>query len=211
MFLVFAAICLACGIYYFVELTEEYTSLTKRLIRIVIYGQLAVHFLLWSYERFPFLQCAVGFVSHVAYFLLLATFPFINPFSAPFVASCCFFIVDNVSWFQFFHADVELFYSYRVAPGPAITSFFLLIVWLVPLAFFVSLSVNDSVLPSSNMTPSNSRGSLGDDHVDAKKKSRNLVVVLWNTLAGQVRRSVQSLAGQSAHGDILSAAGRRYN
>lgn len=211
MFLVFAAICLACGIYYFVELTEEYTSLTRRLIRYTIYGQFVVHFLLWSYERFPFMQCAVGFLAHVAYFLLLTTFPFINPLSAPFFASCCFFIVDNVSWFQFFHADVELFYSYRVAPGPAVASFFLLIVWLVPLAFFISLSVNDSVLPSANISRSHSRGSIGPSDGDSRKKSRNLVVVVWTTVADVARRSIQSVTGQSTSNDILSSAGRRNN
>lgn len=212
MFLVFAAVCLACGLYYLVELAEEYTSFTRRLIRWVIYGQLAVHLALWSYERFPFLPCAVGALAHASYALLLASFPFINPLSAPFVASAFLLVVDNVMWFRFFQADVELFYSYRVAPGPAVASFFLLVVWLVPLAFFISLSVNDAVLPSAAAAPS--RGpAVGDDDTGGKK-SRNLVAVLLESISQKMRYSLDSLTGPSSSrgggGDILSSASRRH-
>jgi Transmembrane adaptor Erv26 len=213
MFLVFAAVCLACGLYYLVELAEEYTTLTKRIIRYVIYGQMAVHALLWSYERFPFVQCAVGALAHAAYFLLLSTFPFINPKSAPFVTSLCFLVVDNVMWFRFFQADVELFYSYRVAPGPAVASFFLLVVWLVPLAFFISLSVNDAVLPNAAAARTGAPvGSPALSDPDRRQKSRNLAVVLLESISRKIRHSVESLSGPgvSRGGDILSSAGRRH-
>jgi hypothetical protein len=213
MFLVFAAVCLACGLYYLVELAEEYTTFTKRLIRYLVYGQLAVHALLWSYERFPFLPCAVGLGAHLSYFLLLTTFPFINPLSPAFAGATLGFLADNLFWFRFFQSDVELFYSYRVAPGPAVASFFLLVVWLVPLAFFVSLSVNDSVLPSAGPGAAAQAGPPrlpGDP--DTRKKTRNLAAVLLTSIPAKVKHSLDSLAGPSSSrggGDILSSAGGR--
>lgn len=212
MFLVFAAICLMCGIYYLVELAEEYTTITKELIRCAALAQLLVHTLLFIYERFPFVPTAVGFVSHLSYLQLLRVFPFINPFSLPVAAASIFFVLDNIFWFRFFHYDVELFYRYRVAPTPAIASFFLLVVWLVPLGFFITLSVNDSVLPNVTFNGAQNRGSRPSSPVvgDAKKRSsRNLIIVCVDAIVGAARRAIDSTMRKFRHSDILTAVGRR--
>lgn len=150
LFLLFAAICLACGLYYLVELTEEYTVLTKRIIRILILTNFTLHILLHLYERFPFLPCFIGFLSHLTYYQLLQSFPFMRLTSPSFLASIAAFVVDNVIWLRFFQSDVEVFYRYQIAPVPATAAFFMLVIWLVPSAFFCSLTVNDSVLPGAN-------------------------------------------------------------
>jgi hypothetical protein len=217
LFLMFSAICLVCGLFYLVELAEERTMITKRIIKGTIVFLLGVHALLWMYERFPFLPTAVGFLSHASYLLLLTNFPYIRPLSIPFVSSCAFFALDNVVWFFFFHDDPELFYRYRVAPAPAITSFYLLVVWLVPLAFFVCLSVNDAVLPNTGSEQLESRPirtTTRLDPDDRKKNSRNLILVLMDTVTAALKRGMNAVSSSTASrgGDILSSAGnsRRY-
>lgn len=193
LFLLFAAVCLACGLYYLVELAEEYTVFTKKLIRITILAQFALHSLLYVYERFPFLQCSIGLLAHIVYLQLLRSFPFIEPSSPQFLLSVVIFAVHNYLWFTFFHSDAELFYRYRVAPAPAIASFFLLAVWLVPCAFFCSLTVNDAVLPSSAAGLSSHPGYAPDRVADPlsgdkKKRSRNILMLAFDSAAFTVRR-----------------------
>jgi hypothetical protein len=215
LFLVFSAICLACGLFYLVELAEERTSITKRIIRVISVFMLGIHALLWVYERFPFLPTAVGFVSHVSYMMLLSNFPTVRITSAPFVSSCILFFVDNYMWFSFFHNDPELFYRYRVAPTPAIASFFLLVVWLVPFGFFVSLSVNDAVLPGVGTALSGHNDNLSSPALDPdtrKKNSRNLVLALLDTVCSAVKRGVHAVPLPSIstrNDDILSSSVNR--
>lgn len=212
MFVVFVGVCLACGIYYLVELAEEYTVTTKQLIRYTTLTQLALHICLFVYERFPLLPTFVGFVSHLSYLQLLTLFPSTNPLSFPFVAAFLLFIVDNIVWFRFFHFDVELFYRYRVAPTPAIASFFLLVVWLVPLSFFITLSVNDSVLPNTSMNNAATRGAGPSSATQGenRRRSRNLVMVCAEYVLGTVRKIMYAATSSSTQNDILSSTNRRY-
>ncbi len=206
LLLLFGAVCLACGLYYLVELAEEYTRFTKRLIHNAILGELVLHFLLWAYERMWLVPNMVGVIAHISYLLLLRSFPYIEPSSAPFLSSCMLFAGSNVVWYIYFHQDPEFFYRYRVGPFASMTSFYFLCVWLVPLGFFVSLTVNDSVLPSSNVMPERyptapTPGGLPAD--GKKRKSQNIVLVAvrnaWNAAKGAVGLG-------DGNGDILSAA-----
>lgn len=210
LFLLFAAVCLACGLYYLVELAEEYTVFTKKLIRVTILVQFPLHFLLWAYERFPFLQCAIGFASHLVYLQLLRSFPFIEPASPPFILSCAMFAISNYAWFRYFHSDAELFYRYRVAPVPAMASFFLLAVWLVPCAFFCSLTVNDSVLPSA-AGPARSGPTFGHDTLEGgekKKRSRNIVMAAFDSVGFTVKTALGIERRDSR--DVFSAPPSAY-
>lgn len=219
MFLVFSAVCLACGLYYFVELAEEYSAATRRLIRAACYAQLAAHAALWGYERFPLLPCAAGAAAHAAYLGLLRSFPAVDLLSPRAAAAAVLLVADNVLWLRFFRADVELFYSYRVAPGPAVAAFFLLQVWLVPLAFFLSLTINDAVLPNANprahqMHNSSAAQTQAQSQSPRGKKSRNLVAALLEGFSAKVRYSLASLIGggggqSGGGGDILSSVSRR--
>lgn len=187
LFLLFAAVCLACGLYYLVELAEEYTTFTRKLIRVTILCQFVLHLLLWSYEGFPFMQCFVGLASHTVYLLLLQSFPFIEPSSPQFILSCLMFLANNYFWFRFFQTDVELFYRYRVTPVPAMASFYLLTVWLVPCAFFCSLTVNDSVLPTAGALSSAHANYQNDE--SKKKRSRNIIMLAISNLTAAVRKT----------------------
>lgn len=220
LFLLFAAVCLACGLYYLVELAEEYTVFTKKLIRITILVQLVLHSLLYLYERFPLLHCSVGFLAHIVYLQLLRSFPFIEPSSPQFLLSVLMFAVDNYLWFTFFRSDSELFYKYRVAPGPAISSFFLLVIWLVPCAFFCSLTVNDSVLPSAASGAPSMPGYVPNGGMETlsgekKKRSRNILMLAFDSTSFTVRRilGMPQNRQQQLHpttGDMFSSSGSAY-
>ncbi|PXF45167.1 hypothetical protein BWQ96_05068 [Gracilariopsis chorda] len=187
LFIVFAAICLACGLYYLVELAEEYTSFTKKLIRSGILAQLGLHGLLWLYERFPFVPCMIGFAAHLSYLFLLRSFPFMEPSSPPFMVSCAMFVIDNIVWFRFFKANVEMFYRYRIAPVPSMASFFLFVIWLVPCAFFCSLTINESVLPATGP----GRDIYQSQSVpDRKKRRKNAILVTLERAVVSVKRAL---------------------
>ncbi|GAA5810316.1 hypothetical protein MFLAVUS_003737 [Mucor flavus] len=116
----FVILSLACGLYYLAELVEEYSVYTKKVIK----AMTAV------------LGC------HVVYSLNLKTFPFISLTSVPFVGSCILVFANHFLWFRYFTTH------YR--PFMDIAAFFGLCVWLVPFAYFISLSANDNALPTSD-------------------------------------------------------------
>ncbi|RIA96537.1 transmembrane adaptor Erv26-domain-containing protein [Glomus cerebriforme] len=77
---------------------------------------------------------------HGVYTLNLETFPFIQLTSLPFIASCALVLADHFLWFQYFTSRYFVFAD--------ITAFFGICVWLIPFAYFISLSANDNSLPS---------------------------------------------------------------
>merc|ERR1711934_314861 len=140
LFLVFIAICLACGLYYMAELAEEYPTLTKKIIKFSIWAILAVHPMLWIFEPFPFLPVAFGIATHAMYYrLLVMDFPFIELTSANFLGSCAMMIGSHYFWISYFGDTLH--------PLTYVMGFFFTCVWLVPFAYFISLSINEFVLP----------------------------------------------------------------
>lgn len=214
IFLLFGAVCLASGLYWLVELAEEYTSLAKKLIRGATITLLVLHVLLLVYERFPLLPTGTGLVAHAVYYQLLRSFPFVEPRSALFGISAVGFVASNVLWYRFFAADVEIFYRYGVAPLPAVAAFFLLVVWLVPGAFFVSLTVNESVLPGAGVdsprgvSPASS-AARGDDGSGDRKRRKNVVLAGFSWLLDGVRRAAGYETRDTA--DLFSPAPRRQD
>jgi hypothetical protein len=77
----------ASGLFYLAEWVEEYTVLTKKVIRGTIIAIAVLHVLLMILENLPPLYLLLGLVAHATYFSLLPSFPFIE-FSDPrFIAS----------------------------------------------------------------------------------------------------------------------------
>ncbi|KAI8092131.1 transmembrane adaptor Erv26-domain-containing protein [Gilbertella persicaria] len=102
---------------------------------------ISLHILFWIFDRLPFFYLAFSIGCHLVYSLNLRTFPFISLSSLPFIASCILVFVDHFLWFRYFTTH------YR--PFMDIAAFFGLCVWLVPFAYFISLSANDNALPTS--------------------------------------------------------------
>ncbi|RUP44240.1 transmembrane adaptor Erv26-domain-containing protein [Jimgerdemannia flammicorona] len=139
---VFVTLSLACGLYYLAELVEEYTVLTKKIIKYSTAVVVTTHFLLWIVDGYPFTRIAFSLLCHGVYSMNLQTFPFISLSSPPFLASCALVLVDHFVWFQYF--------TRHYAPFGDIAAFFGICVWLVPFAYFISLSANDNALPLSD-------------------------------------------------------------
>ncbi len=66
---------------------EEYTVLTKKIIRYVIVTAIVVHVLLLLMENLPVVYVLVGLAAHTCYLSLLSTFPFIEFTDPRFIAS----------------------------------------------------------------------------------------------------------------------------
>jgi len=147
--MIISAVCMACGLYYMSELAEEHTSLAKRILKHMIHFQIVAHVLLLIYERFPSLYVSLGLLTHCCYFLLLRKFPIVELSSGVFIMACVLFVVSNIGWFVLFKNNVELIDRYAVLSGPAVSAFFALMVWSVPIGLFVSLTLNDSMLPAT--------------------------------------------------------------
>jgi hypothetical protein len=135
----FATVSLASGLYYLAELVEEYERLTRKIIKYAIWSVLAVHLLVWLLEGYPFIYICIGMLSHLVYYQLLRKFPQIELTSIIFIISCVMLFASHVVWFMHF---TQVWY-----PFEEIFSFFLICVWLVPFAFFISLTSDEDTLP----------------------------------------------------------------
>src|SRR2546423_8734165 len=154
----FMTLSIARGVYYLSELVEEHSVFSAKLITRLIYAVITVQILLWLVDGFPFILTCLGVVSHIVYASNLRHFPIVK-FSDPlFLLSCALVGLNHWVWFRHFSAPSThgSRSSYRdpyqsAAPQPSFTeisSYFGICVWLVPFAFFVSLSAGEYVLPS---------------------------------------------------------------
>jgi len=100
---------------------------------------LITHALFFVFEELPPLALGVGFISHILYLVLLRGFPFLRLLSPTFLLSFGMLLVSNYLWVSHFTAHYHQLTH--------VFCFFVFNVWLVPFGFFVSLSVNEAVLP----------------------------------------------------------------
>lgn len=78
----------ASGLYYLSELVEEHTVFTKKLLSRLIYGVIAIQFLLGAVDRFPITLCALSIASHFIYLQNLRRFPIVKLTGPVFIVSC---------------------------------------------------------------------------------------------------------------------------
>jgi hypothetical protein len=96
--ILFLAVSLACGLYYLAELTEEYPSITKKVIKISIYQSAASLLLLFFFDDFPWMETIFTLGGCFLYHKLMQSFPLIN-FSSPlFIGSMVSFVIQNMMW-----------------------------------------------------------------------------------------------------------------
>ncbi|CEP12590.1 hypothetical protein [Parasitella parasitica] len=138
----FVVLSLACGLYYLAELVEEYSVYTKKVIKWMTACIISLHVLFWIFDGLPFFHLAFSIFCHCVYSLNLKNFPFISLSSIQFLSSCVLVFADHFLWFNYFTKHYKPFMD--------IAAFFGLCVWLVPFAYFISLSANDNALPTSD-------------------------------------------------------------
>uniref|UniRef100_A0A674NQZ4 Protein TEX261 n=1 Tax=Takifugu rubripes TaxID=31033 RepID=A0A674NQZ4_TAKRU len=200
---------LAAGLYYLAELIEEYTVATSRIINYMImvssneftevsteyHQQLICTYLyeclqfstavlagLYLFESFPLLMVGIGLFTNVVYFGLLQTFPYIMLSSPNFILSCVLVVVNHYMAFQYFAQEYY--------PFSEVLAYFTICLWVIPFAFFVSLSAGENVLPSTMQQ--------GDDVVSnyftkGKRGKRSGILHVFSVLKEAVLPSRQKM------------------
>ncbi|KAF2356987.1 Transmembrane adaptor Erv26 [Trinorchestia longiramus] len=130
----------AAALYYLAELVEEFTNLTSKIIRIIIWITTVLYILLALFENLPTSVLVLGFISQLLHLSLLTHFPFFYLSSPPFIAAVGVFIAQHYFAFSYFNSTYH--------PASEVLAYFTLCVWLVPFGFFLSLSANENILPT---------------------------------------------------------------
>jgi hypothetical protein len=140
--LAFFLLSLAAGLYYLAELIEEYSVLAKKVIAFAVLCVVVMHVGLWLIDGLPVLLVLTAVLAHLCYGSLLSTFPLISLLSPGFLAGTVFLLVSHYLAFQYFATEWH--------PFQEVLAFFFCGLWMVPFAFFISLSANDLVLPTQS-------------------------------------------------------------
>ncbi|XP_063257350.1 protein TEX261 [Prinia subflava] len=178
----FVTLAIAAGLYYLAELIEEYTVATRRVIKYLIWFSSAVQAGLFLFERFPALLVGTGLFTNLVYFGLLQTFPFLVLSSPNFILSCVLVVLNHYLAFQFFAEEFFLFSE--------VLAYFTFCLWLIPFAFFVSLSAGENVLPCTVQA--------GDDVVSnyftkGKRGKRSGILLIFSFLKEAILPSRQKI------------------
>ncbi|XP_060565478.1 protein TEX261-like [Ruditapes philippinarum] len=136
---------IAAGLYYLAELVEEYTVFTSKVIRYLIIFNTSVYICLLLFEEMPFFTILFGLLGNGAYFLLLREFPYFALSSPGFIGSVVSVVLNH--YLAFSHFTQEWY------PFHEVLAYFTVCLWMVPFAFFVSLSANENVLPTMAERP----------------------------------------------------------
>lgn len=174
--MLFLALSVAIGLYYVAELAEEYPSLAGKCIKYATGVVLGLHLILML-DGLPWYNSLVGLLCHCVYASLLREFPFINTLSLEALLSVVAFLVSHVVWFQYFTDGMYggIRYDFLTVLG-----FFFVMLWMIPIGLFISMSINDNVLPGAGIGPSNA----ASNGVNGGK--RNIFKMLFDSVVGLI-------------------------
>jgi len=145
----FLTLALAAALFYLAELVEEYTVLTAKVIKGMLVVTTIVYVGLLVLEQFPIKVIIAGLISNGLYFWLLKDFPFIELTSPVFLGGVAMVFVNHYLAFDYFSS---VWY-----PFSEILAYFTICLWILPFAFFVSLSASENVLPTASTAPDDTR------------------------------------------------------
>lgn len=164
----FITLSIAAGLYYMAELVEEYTVMTAKIIKYLIWCVSGIYLGLLFFEDLPLSLIILGLISNAVYLLILKTFPFIELSNPSFILSLVLMVINH--YFAFSH------FSEVWHPFSEVLAFFTICLWLIPFAFFVSLSANENVLPTSVETQHRSdEGDVVSNYFRKKSKRYGLL------------------------------------
>merc|ERR1719425_116113 len=95
---------------------------------------------LFCFEYLPPTLIICGVIAQIAHLSLLSSFTFFSATSPSFLMAVVMVIVNH--YFAFSH------FGEKYYPFSEVMAYFTICMWLVPFAFFVSLSANENVLPT---------------------------------------------------------------
>lgn len=136
----FVTVAVAAALFYIAELVEEYTVIAANIIKYLILGTFLAHLGIYLFEEFPFTLILCSLLASGVHFMLLKSFPVVELSSPYFILTIGFLVLNHILSFNHFSSVYYPFHD--------ILTYFLCCQWLVPFAFFVSLSANDNVLPT---------------------------------------------------------------
>eukprot|EP00035_Acanthoeca_spectabilis_P032690 m.19944 g.19944 ORF g.19944 m.19944 type:complete len:197 (-) comp5505_c0_seq1:397-987(-) len=164
---IFALVCISAGLYFLAEAIEEYSVAAGAVLRHALIGCVVCNVLVGLVEPIPLPVTAASLCAHGAYYATLKAFPLLEMGPA-FYSSCALLLLHNYLAFSTF---AETWFSFD-----EFLAYFVICVWLVPFGLFISLSVNDNVLPShGGGNDKTMAGGLGGQ--SAPKTSRSGVLV----------------------------------
>ncbi|ODN06218.1 hypothetical protein Ocin01_00456 [Orchesella cincta] len=138
----FVSLAVASGLYYLAELVEEFVSTAAKIVKTLILITIGIYVGFLLFEDFPLLMTVCGLVAQIAHLYMMKTFPYFILSSPAFILMVTFLIINHYLAFTYF--------SSHYYPFIEVMAYFTLCLWLVPFAFFVSLSANDLVLPTTS-------------------------------------------------------------
>ncbi|EDW73667.1 uncharacterized protein Dwil_GK19578 [Drosophila willistoni] len=156
----FITLSIVAGLYYLAELAEEYTTPARKVILFMISFTIFVYIMLMAFEDFPWTMLLCGFLAQGFHLSIMGGFPFIRLMSVPFIGSLIMLVINHALAFQYFTSVY--------VPFTQVLAYFTICMWMVPFGLFVSLSANDSVLPTVN-----EQSRLGSPDVVSNYFSRN--------------------------------------
>ncbi|KAK3739833.1 hypothetical protein QZH41_009075, partial [Actinostola sp. cb2023] len=162
------------ALYYLAELVEEYTVLASKIIKYILIIVTLVYICLLVLEGFPWLMITIGLVSNGMYALLLKDFPFIELASPVFIASIVAVFINHYLAFQHF---ANVWY-----PFSEVLAYFTICLWVIPFAFFVSLSASENVLPTASTSGEDNQES-SFDYPGQRSSRRHGILALFNFLS----------------------------
>ncbi|XP_078492130.1 protein TEX261-like [Ciona intestinalis] len=173
--ILFVTLSIAAALYYLAEIIEEYTVMTRKVVKNMLMVSCVVYVGLWLFESFPFTIIAVGLFTNLVEFSLLRSFPFIELTSPNFIGTVLLVFVNHYLAFKYFN---EVYHTFA-----EVLSYFTLCLWLIPFTFFISLSAGDNVLPSTVqplLTPNPDHDVLSHYMTKGKKKRSVLLTIFEN-------------------------------
>uniref|UniRef100_A0A8C2T241 Protein TEX261 n=1 Tax=Coturnix japonica TaxID=93934 RepID=A0A8C2T241_COTJA len=127
----FVTLAIAAGLYYLAELVEEYTVVTRRIIKYMIWGGIGV----------------LGVTLGPHWFPMVPLWSPLVPYGAIMVPIVSLWCHCGPHWFPMVPLWSPLV-LYGATP-PQVLAYFTFCLWLIPFSFFVSLSAGENVLPST--------------------------------------------------------------
>lgn len=171
---IFMTLALAAALFYLAELVEEYTVLAAKIIKGILAVTTVIYIGLLILEGFPISMIIAGLFSNGLYFLLLRDFPFIELTSPVFIGGVAMVFVNHYLAFDHFSS---VWY-----PFSEILAYFTICLWILPFAFFVSLSASENVLPTAS-TASLGERELNFAYPGQKSSRRHGILALFSFLS----------------------------
>jgi len=175
------------SLYIASEIAEENAAPIRRILKYAIGGVIVFHVLFW-FDGVTTHVVIGGVLCHLALIPLLSEFPFVEPLSFTSILALLSVVVNHILWFSYFATLQSI--SLKDMMG-----FFLVFVWGVPLAFFVSMTVADEALPTASKE-------IYDGTMRRSKKQSGIFRRLMDFVVPK--------KAEDAYGNLVPGRGKRY-